>query len=87
MRFVVSNFCCFVDFRKTFDIIPRTNLWKMMEEIMVLLHLRVVLSRLYENIISKIKATKDWSKEINYNIVMKQGCPTHFGLYIDRLKE
>jgi hypothetical protein len=25
-------FCCFVDFRKAFDIVPKTNLWNMLEE-------------------------------------------------------
>jgi hypothetical protein len=36
------------------------------------------------------KNTKGWSKEINYNIRVKQGCPlshTLFGIYIDKLEE
>jgi hypothetical protein len=27
--------CCFVDFRKAFDIVPRTNLWNKLEELKV----------------------------------------------------
>ena len=45
-------FCCFVDFRKDFDMVPRKNLWNRLEEIKVPLELRVVAIRMYENVIS-----------------------------------
>jgi len=50
----IDMFYCFFYFRKTFDIIPKTKLWKRLEEIMVLLEFRVVVRRLYKNVISKI---------------------------------
>jgi hypothetical protein len=83
-------FCCFVDFRKAFDMVPRKNLWNRLEEIKVPLELRVVAIRMYENVIAKFKNTEGWSKEINCNIRVKQGCPlspTLFGIYIDKLEE
>jgi hypothetical protein len=83
-------FCCFVDFRKSFDTVPRKNLWDRLEEIKVPFELRVVAIRLYENVISKFKNTEGWSKEINCNIGVKQGCPlspTLFGIYIDKLED
>jgi hypothetical protein len=83
-------FCYFVDFRKYFDMVPRKNLWNRLEEIKVPLDLRVVSIRMYENIISKFKNTDGWSKEINCNIGVKQGCPlspTLFGIYIDKLED
>jgi hypothetical protein len=76
-------FSCFVDFRKDFDMIPRKNLWNRLEEKNVPFELRVVVIRLYENVIAKFKNTlyenviakfkntKGWSKEINCSIGVK----------------
>jgi hypothetical protein len=83
-------FCCFVDFRKYFDMVPRKNLWNRLEEIKVPLKLRDAAIRMHENVIAKFKNTEGWSKEINFNIEFKQGCPlspTLFGIYIDKLEE
>ncbi len=60
-----------VDFRKSFDMVPRKNLWNRLEEIKVPLELRAVAIRMYENVIAKFKNTEGWSKEINYNIIVK----------------
>ena len=57
-------FCCFVDFRKSFDMVPRKNLWNRLEEIKVPLELRVAAIRMYENVIAKFKNIEGWSKEI-----------------------
>jgi hypothetical protein len=68
--------------------VARKNLWNRLEEIKVPLKLRVVEIRMYENFISKFKNIEGWSKEINCNIGVKQGCPlspTIFGIYIDKL--
>ena len=81
---------CFAGFREDFDLVPRKNLWNRLEEIKVPLKLRDVAIRMYENIIAKFKKTKGWSKYINYNIGIKQGCPlspTLFGIYIDTLED
>jgi len=70
--------------------VPRKNLWNRLEEIKVSLELRVAAIRMYENVIAKLKNTEGWSKEINCNIGVKQGCPlspTLFGIYIDKLEE
>ena len=41
-----SLFCCFVDFRKAFDTVPRNNLWNRIEELKVPIELRDVTIRL-----------------------------------------
>ena len=48
-------FCCFVDFRKAFDTVPRNNLWNRLEELNVPFELRETAIRLYENVISQLK--------------------------------
>jgi hypothetical protein len=83
-------FCCFVDYRKPFDMVPRKNLWNRLEEKKVSLEFRVATIRMYENVIATFKNTEGWSKEINYNTRVKQGCPlspTLFGIYIDKLED
>jgi hypothetical protein len=70
--------------------VPRKNLWNRLEEIQVSLELRSVAIRVYVNVISNFKNTQGWSKEINCNIRVKQGCPlspTLFGIYIDNLED
>ena len=82
-------FCCFVDFRKAFDTVPRNNLWNRLEELKVPFEMRAATIRLYENVISKFKSNEGWSKDIKCNIGVKQGCPlspTLFGIYIDKLE-
>jgi hypothetical protein len=81
--------CCFIDFRKYFDSMPRMKLWDRLKEIRVPFDSRDVMVRLYENGISKFRSTNGWSKEINCNIGVKQGCPlspTLFDIYMDKLE-
>ena len=48
-------FCFFVEFRKAFDTVPRSNIWNRLEELKVPFELRVAAIRLYENVVSKFK--------------------------------
>jgi hypothetical protein len=48
-------FCCFVDVRKSFDMVHRKNLWNWLEEIKVPLELRSTTIRMYVNVIAKFK--------------------------------
>jgi hypothetical protein len=83
-------FCYFVDFRKSFDMVSKKNFWNRLEEIRVPLDLKVAAIRMYEKFIANFKNTEGWSKEINCNIGVKQGCPlspTLFGIYIDKLED
>ena len=90
MRNDKSNiFCFFVDFRKSFDMVPRNNLWNILEELKVHFELRAAAIRLYENVIAKFKSNEGWPRDIKCNIGVKQGfplSPTLFGIYIDKLE-
>ena len=82
-------FCCFVDFRKDFDTVPRNNLWNRLEELKVPSKLRAAATKLYENVIAKFISNEGWTKDIKCNIRVKQGfplSPTLSGIYIDKLE-
>ena len=79
-----------MDSRKAFDILPGDKLWERLEEVMVPPKLSIVVIRLYETFIAKLKTNEGWSKDIKCNIRVKKGCPlspTIFGIYIDKLEE
>jgi hypothetical protein len=83
-------FCCFVDFKKSFDTVRRDKLWHIMEELGVPMHLRAVVHRLYEEVKFKIRMSLGIFESFRSDIEVKQGCPlslTLFGLYIDKLEE
>jgi hypothetical protein len=83
-------FCCFVDFRKAFDTVPRDKLWSRMEELGVPRHLRAAMHRMYEEVKVEIRTSTGISESFRSDIGVKQGCPlspTLFGLYIDKLEE
>jgi hypothetical protein len=52
--------CCFIDFRKYFDTVLRTNLWNRLEEIKVPFEFRATMVRFYKNIIAKFRNTEGW---------------------------
>jgi hypothetical protein len=83
-------FCFFVDFKKSFDMVPRDKIWDRMGELGVPVHLREVVHRLYEEVKVKIRTSAGISKSFRIDIGVKQGSPlshTIFGLYIDKLEE
>lgn len=55
--------CCFVDFTKAFDTIPRSGLWQRMEHIGVPMHLRVAVAQLYQQVRCQLKTQTGLSKE------------------------
>jgi len=63
--------CCIVDIIKAIEIILRTNLCKSIEEMMAPFDFMVVVRRLYENFISKLRTIEGWSEETKCNIRVK----------------
>ena len=82
-------FCCFVDFKKAFGIVPRDKLRHRMDELEIPLHYRAVVHRLYEEVKVKIRNSTGILESFRSDIEVKQGfplSPTLFGLYIEKLE-
>ncbi|KAH9329112.1 hypothetical protein KI387_001220 [Taxus chinensis] len=78
------------DFKKDFDMVPRSKMWNRLEELGVPAHYRATIHRLYEQEKDKIKTHAGLSEGFKSDIGVKQGCPispTLFGLYIDELED
>ncbi|MCO5582472.1 hypothetical protein L7F22_036368 [Adiantum nelumboides] len=83
-------YCCFVDFKKEFDTVPRQGLWSRMETLGVPMHIRATVGRLYQEVRCKLKTNTGFSQEFRSTMGVKQGCPlspTLFGLCIDELED
>ena len=83
-------YCCFVDFKKAFDMVPRNNLWKRMEELQVPIEFMYAISRIYEKVMCRVHMQDQISDFFASTIGVKQGCPlspTLFGLAIDELEQ
>ena len=85
-----SLYCCFVDFKKAFDTVPRDGLSEQMQMLGVSNELHMGVYHLYEKVICCLKNANRFSQVFVSNMGVKQGyplSPTLFGLCIDELKE
>ena len=82
-------YCCFVDFKKPFDLVPRQTLWSILEE-------RGMKGKVLSSLQTMYAAdkacvlTRDGPTDLfDCSIGVKQGCPASpllFGLYLDELE-
>jgi len=83
-------YTCFVDFRKTFDTVPREKLWRVLEGIGVGWRFLACLRSMYSQDQACVShPTEGFSNTFPYTIGVKRGCPLSpllFGLYIDALE-
>ena len=85
-------YCCFVDFKKAFDTVPRGLLWQVMETVGIC---RPILDcikslSLYSHDSAAVRTQEDLSDIFDCLMGVKQGCPlsaTLFGLFVDGLKQ
>ena len=83
-------YCCFVDFRKAFDTVPRARLMQRLEALGVPIDMQWGIYALYESVSGKVRSPKGLSEAVACTIGVKQGCPlspTLFGLYIDEVSQ
>ena len=83
-------YCCFVDFRKAFDTVPRERLFQRLQSLGIPTKMIWAIYALYERVTGRVQCPGDLSETIASTIGVKQGCPlslTLFGLYIDEISD
>lgn len=82
-------YCCFVDFRKAFDSVPRDLLWQRLGEAGLGGEMLAALKSLYAEVRARVATLDGLTDPFDCSLGVKQGCPLSpllFGLYIDRLE-
>ncbi|MCO5593906.1 hypothetical protein L7F22_047925 [Adiantum nelumboides] len=83
-------YCCFVDFRKAFDTVPRARLMNRMQTLGVPKEIMWGIMTLYGSVLGRVRTPEGDSDIIHSTIGVKQGCPlspTLFGMYIDEVSD
>ena len=82
-------YCCFVDFKKAFDLVPRQTLWKVLEQRGMTGKVLTSLQSMYAADKACVLTHQGPTDLFECNIGVKQGCPASpllFGLYLDELE-
>lgn len=82
--------CCFVDFRKAFNTVPRTKLWNTLRQIGVPPNLIRLVQVLYQHNTVRVQVADKVTSQFTSTMGVKQGCPLSpllFCLYIQSLQE
>jgi hypothetical protein len=83
-------YCCFVDFKKVFDTVPREMLWQVLASLRVEGRFLQCLQAMYAKDIVRINhPSKGVTSSFRCQQGVKQGCPLSpllFGLYLDALE-
>jgi hypothetical protein len=84
-------YCCFVDFHKAFDTVPRDLLWQVLDEMGIMGRFMQCLQSMYsQDNVRVMHPTEGLSARFPCGIGVKQGCPLSpllFGLYLDGLEK
>ncbi len=90
-RRAAKMYCCFVDFKKAFDTVPRALLWQVLRELGVEGRIMHCLQSMYAADRACVKAPGSGvTSTFTCHMGVKQGCPLSpnlFGIYIDGLEE
>ena len=82
-------YCCFVDFKKAFDLVPRQTLWQVLEQRGMKGKVLTSLQSMYAADKACVLTHQGPTDLFDCNIGVKQGCPASpllFGLYLDELE-
>ena len=98
MRTLIANarrsrkklYCCFVDFKKAFDSVPRDSLWQVLADMGVTGDILECLKSIYDKDEACVLTGEGLTDSFRCTIGVKQGCPASpllFGLYIDKIEQ
>ena len=82
-------YCCFVDFKKAFDMVPRGLLWQVLETVGIRGPILDCINSLYSHDSAAVRTQEGISDIFDCLMGVKQGCPlsaTLFGLFVDGLE-
>ena len=85
----ITLYCCFVDFKKAFDSVPRELLWQRISEAGIHGTMLSALKSMYVGVNARVSTPEGLTDSFGCDMGVKQGCPLSpllFGLYIDRLE-
>ena len=83
-------FCCFVDYQKAFDTVPRVLLWQKLLAHNVNGKILTVVKNMYESAKSAVRLGHNIGKSFNCKIGVRQGdnlSPILFALYLNDLQD
>ncbi len=83
-------YCCFVDFKKAFDTVPRGLLWQVLERVGPRGPILDCIKSLYARDSAAVRNSDGISEIFDCLMGVKQGCPlsaTVFGLFVDGLEQ
>ncbi len=83
-------YCCFVDFKKAFDTVPRALLWQVLEDLGVQGRVLDIIKSMYAHDSAAVRKSEGLSEIFRCLMGVKQGCllsPALFGLYVDGLEK
>ena len=83
-------YCCFLDFKKAFDLLPRETLWRTLEQRGMKGKVLTSLQTMYAADEACVLTPNGPTDLFDCSIGVKQGCPASpllFGLYVDELEK
>ena len=85
-----KSYCCFVDLKQRFDIIPHGLLWQVMETVGIRAPILDCIKSFFSHDSAAVRNQEGISDMFDCMMRVKQGCPlsaTLFGLFVDGLQQ
>lgn len=83
-------YCCYVDFSKAFDTIPRDQLWVVLQNLGIYGNMLQAIKSIYKIVKARVKTSEGVTDPVDSEMGVLQGCklsPLLFGLFLDPLEK